>query len=258
MAAPGTMAPYRGTRGRGMVVEFLVIIVVGVLFVVQFAMKQSGKDDSSGSSLWGGGSGSGKSSRQRPPARPRPQTPQSKSLDEALRLSEARQAPPTMQYAGLDQDDDGPAADLPEDAAAAPGRAPKDVSAAPGDVPVLAEVPWTELDVSDRPDYASDRVVRAEGETEPAGAEPAELEQVEPSGIGTAEPLRPAEPFSPAYSASVYTPTSVYSSYTPASLYTSGTSILDGEQQADPQQEEPGTGPGVSAREPGLEEDQRP
>ncbi|MGP9743952.1 hypothetical protein ACT3T9_00765 [Brachybacterium sp. AOP29-B2-41] len=256
--------------------EFLFIIVIGVIFVVQFAMKQRGKDDSSGSSLWGGGDDARTSSRPR--MRPRPQAPQPKSLDEALRLSQDRQAPPTIRYAGLEYDDDDTLA------------APTDGSAsAPDDVPVMTEMSRTEPNASHEPDSAPDRGTDAEVETGrsetgragiepdgvgPAGIEPAEAESfaaesfgvepfsaeplsAEPVGSDVAEPRRAAEPFTPAYSASVYTPTSVYTGYTPTSLYTSGTSILGGAKQVDPQREEPETDPDEDAQEPGPEEGQR-
>ncbi|GAA4530204.1 hypothetical protein GCM10023160_30710 [Brachybacterium paraconglomeratum] len=244
--------------------EFLFIIVIGVIFVVQFAMKQAGKDNDSGPSPWGEGS-SKRSSRPR--MRPRPQTPQPRSLEEALQLSEDRPTPPTLRFAGLDDDDDEAGAPRQSVTAAAPGDVPApDALPAPDAVPVVAEMPMTSAEVSSEsdevPDQSPSMTVEAEpGEKEPMGSEsvekkaeepePEENEPAEPQSfrVGAAEVLRPAETFSPAYSETVYTPTSVYSSYNPTSLYTSGTSIMGSDQQ-----EAPGTDSVDDAQDPGTEE----
>lgn len=242
--------------------EFLFFIVIGVIFVVQLAVKQMRKDDSSGSSPWGSSAGTTRPSRPqahrapppRPGNRPRPQASPPKSLEEALRLSDDRPAPPSMRYGGLDHDDDGPAE------VRARGEATADDSS------VMADAPRAEEDAPRVPEDFSDPVTSATVGTEPSGTEPSGGDEpagiqpagADPAGPGSAAsepagPRRPSEPFTPAYSTSVYTPTSVYSSYTPTSLYTSGTSILDGEKPA-----EPGAGSDDGgAHEPDPEEDQR-
>ena len=237
-----------------MVMEFLFIIVIGVILVVQFAMKQRGKEHSSGPRSRGE-SRSKNSPRQRQRQRPRPQTVQPKSLDEALRLSEDRPAPPALRFAGRDDTDD--AGDESHDAggAEAPTKVPdtssmhdeesgRHLSTGPGPGP-RAEPVGVELEPV-QTDAA--RIERAGGESavaKPAAPAPVEGGPVkaEPFAIGAADALRPAEPFSPAYSATVYTPTSVY---------TSGTSILDGEKR--PESGEASDGGGAREQEPDADQ----
>lgn len=222
--------------------EFFGVVVMVVVFaLVQFAMKQSGKESEDDSF-------SGDSPRRRPRSsrpRPRPQTAQPTTLEEALQLAEDRDPIPTMRYAGLEdaatEESSEKNVDAPADEHEVKGVVGDEVeqevatgsAAGPGEDAVPAEsAVMAESAVPVETGEPAEPVVSGESSasaTEPvASAAPVNSTAPLSTTPLSPSPQRAVEPLGEALETStpVYTPTSVYAGYTPTSLYTSGSARL--------------------------------
>jgi hypothetical protein len=198
--------------------EFFGVVVIAVVFgLVQFAIKQSGKETEDDSFSGDSRRRSPRSSR----SRPRPQTAPPTTLDEALQLAEDRDPLPEMRYAGLD---DTATEERPEktlDATADEHEAARDV----GDEAAQEAATGSAAGPGDGAVPAAPAISAAPTSTTPLSPAP-----TAPSLQRATGPLGEALETS----APVYTPTSVYSGYTPTSVYTSGSvRLVDAGEDAD-------------------------